>query len=138
MDGKTNNYSFATLESFGNTNIFINPFFEFSVASGKLAARIKIYKTFAVFGFYIFKISGGYCKEYSTIAILVVFNFSRLNRVCLNFISICKRNPFVVEVEEFGFGVPFSQWKLNFTDNGVIYAGTLRECNARLNDNQEN
>lgn len=51
MNGKTNNYSFATLESFGNTDILINPLFEFSIASGKLAARVKIYKTFAVFGF---------------------------------------------------------------------------------------
>ena len=98
MNGEFDKYSFTALESFGNTDIFINPFFEFSVASGKLAAGVKIYKIFAVFGFYIFKISGRYCKEYSTIAILVVFNFSRLNRVCQNLILISDRNPIVFEI----------------------------------------
>ena len=138
MNSKTNKYSFATLESFGNTDIFINPFFELSVASRKLTARIKIYKIFVVFGFYMFKISGGHCKEYSTIAILVVFNFSRLNRVCLNFISIRKRNPFVVEIVEYGFGIPFSHRKLNFSYSAIVHTAILRERNARLNDNQEN
>ena len=105
MNGEFHQYYFATFKSFGNTDIFVKPFFEFSVASGELATRVKIYKIFAVFGFYKFKISGRYCKEYGTIAILVVLYFSRLNRVRMNFIFICERNPFVVEVEKFGFGV---------------------------------
>lgn len=105
MNGKTNKYSFATLESFGNTDIFINPFFEFSVASGKLAARVEIDKIFALFSFYMRKVFGRYRKECRTIAILVVFNFNRLNGVRMNFIFICERNPFVVEVEELGFSI---------------------------------
>lgn len=43
MNGKFHQYSFATLESFRNTDVFVKPFFEFSVASGKLAASVKVY-----------------------------------------------------------------------------------------------
>ena len=138
MNGEFHQYYFATFKSFGNTDIFVKPFFEFSVASGKLAASVKIYKIFAVFGFYKFKISGRYCKEYGTIAILVVLYFSRLNRVRMNFIFICERNPFVVEIVEYSFGVLFSQRELNFTYATVVHTAVLSKRHARLDDDQRN
>ena len=83
MNGKFHQYSFATLESFGNTDVFVKPFFEFSVASGKLTASVKVYPDFSRFRFYLCKIFGRYGQKDSRISILVVFYLRFFNGVSL-------------------------------------------------------
>ena len=136
MNGKFNQHSFATLESFGNTDIFIKPFFEFSVTSGELAVGFKIWPRIPRFRFYSVLSFRRHCEEYGTIAILVVFYLHRLNGVTGHHVKASSWYPLVIEIVEYGFAVPFGKRELNFADNGVVLTVILREHNARLNDYQ--
>lgn len=102
MNGKFNEYSFTTLEAFGNMDVFINPFFEFTLPPGNSHIASSQTGFFALPSLYVQEFRS-ILSEKGTISILVVFYLRLLNGVgCMSARRLMLTCAHIFELYVFG------------------------------------